>query len=155
MIFIPYTEENYKTANSYLSISEADELLNDQRQNETWINLENEVKEVLLIKASQLVDSAFMYQGIKISDEQLLKFPRRNVDISESEADKKIPLGAKMATVSLCLKFTNDEAFKNVTMEHISKLTKQFKVIDESGLGDDVICYLKQYKARTVRIGVR
>lgn len=152
MLFIPHTEENYETANSYLSVADADEIIAGQSSNSNWNGYSNDVKQVLLIQASLAVDGAIMYSGVKVSDIQVLKFPRMVVDSVSDEASKAIPINIKFATASLCLQYSNQKAFKNITSETISKLSRKFKEASDD-IGAEILAFLKPLKATTVKIG--
>lgn len=148
-MFTPYTEDDFEIATSYLSVDEADEIIAGQKMNTNWNNLDDDVKKILLIQSSLAVDGALMYYGVKVSDNQILKFPRKKID---DEDNKVIPLNIKFATASLCLKYSNDEAFKNVTSETISKLTRVFEA-SSNDIGLEILALLKPLKASTVRLG--
>lgn len=152
MLFIPHTEENYETANSYLSVADADEIIAGQSSNTKWNSYSSDVKQVLLIQASLAVDGAIMYSGVKVSDLQVLKFPRMAVDGVSDEASKEIPINIKFATASLCLQYSNNKAFRNITSETISKLSRTFKEV-ENDIGAEILAFLKPLKATTVRLG--
>lgn len=152
MIFIPYTEENFETATSYLSVEEADEIIAGQRNNSIWNGYDAGVKEAILNQASVAVDSALMYQGKKISSLQLLKFPRMGVDEKVDEVSKKLPINIKYAVSTICVQYSNDKAFKNITQETISKLNWTFKE-STNDIGAEVLTFLKPLKATIVRIG--
>lgn len=152
MIFIPYTEDNFEIATSYLSVEEADEIIEGQRNNSIWKSYDVSVKEAILNQASVAVDSALMYQGKKISSSQLLKFPRMNIDEKVDEASKKLPINIKYAIATICVQYSNDKAFKNITQETISKMNWTFKE-STNDIGAEVLTFLKPLKATTLRIG--
>ena len=144
MLFIPYTKENFEIANSYLSVEDADALIAGQNNNSVWNTYTDEVKQTMLIQSSLAVDGALMYQGSKTSPLQVLKFPR--------DGSYTIPPNIKFAVVFMCLKYSNDKAFKNITKETISKLSWEFKNANVA-IGDDVLAYLKPLKATSVKVG--
>jgi hypothetical protein len=145
VLFIPYTEENIKIANSYLSVAEADSILQHQTDSSIWNSYSNETKEIMLIKSSVAIDGAIMYQGTKTDSEQVLKFPRNG--------STTIPLGIKMAVAALCLRYSNTEAFKNITSETISKLSITYKP-NKNGLDDEIMAFLKPFKCSTIKFEV-
>jgi len=154
MIFIPYTEADYETATSYLSIADADDLISGQNNNTSWNGYADAVKQILLNQSSLAVDSAFMYQGVKISEAQMLKFPRMEYGADSLLASKVLPNNVKFAVVMMCLQYSNDKAFKNITSETISKLSWSF-ANSESEVGSEIYTFLKPLQAKTVRLGTR
>ena len=151
MIFIPFTAENYQTANSYLSVEEADILISNQLHSEKWQTLDTEAKQFLLIQSSLAVDSAYAYDGVKVSDEQVLKFPRKKLGSEVDTSTLTIPLNVKFAVVSMAIKLSNDEAFKNITSETIGKLSRAYAGQTHE-LGDDVVALLKPLRAKTIKV---
>lgn len=152
MIFIPYTEESFDTATSYLSVADADEIITGQRNTSIWSGYNADVKEVILNQSSVAVDGAMMYQGIKISASQLLKFPRMETTENVDDASKVLPIGLKYAVATLCVQYSNDKAFKNITSETISKLNLSFKE-GTNDVGAEILTFLKPLKATSVKIG--
>ena len=76
MNFIPHTEADYKTANSYLSVAEADDLISGQKGSETWEGYSNiNIKENNLIIASMLISEAITFQGVKVSERSSVSIP--------------------------------------------------------------------------------
>lgn len=144
MLFIPYTKENFEIANSYLSVEEADALIAGQKNNEVWNTYTDEVKQIMLIQSSLAVDGALIYQGSKTSPLQILKFPRNG--------SYTIPINIKFAVIFMCLKYSNDNAFKNITKETISKLSFEFENSDNA-IGEDILAYLKPLKATSIKVG--
>lgn len=148
--FTAYTKDAYETATSYLSVEEADAIIVGQNESDTWQGYNNPIKEALLVQASLAVDGAYNYQGVKVSDAQFLKFPRKEVD--SEEVSTVLPLTLKFAVTTLCLSYSNDRAFRNITKDGISKLAMEFKEIDDD-IGADVLVFLKPLKATTLKIG--
>lgn len=151
MLFVPCTESDYDIANSYLSVAEADEIITGQTGSSNWVAYTDEIKKILLMKSSVAVDGAMMYSGIKISSNQLLKFPRADVNCVSSDSSKKIPNNIRFAVALLSMQFSNNKAFENITSESISKLKWTFK--ESNDIGAEVMAFLKPLKATTVKIG--
>jgi len=143
-MFIPYTETDYEVANSYLSVADADALIAGQNNNSVWNTYADDVKQTMLMQSSLAVDGALMYQGAKTSSLQVLKFPRNG--------SYTLPPNIKYAVVFICLKYSNDKAFKNITNETIGKLSWKFKNVDDT-IGADVLAYLKPLKATSIKVG--
>ena len=142
MIFVPFTQENYEIANSYLSIADADDIILKQSNAENWEDATDEVKQMLLIQSSFAIDGALMYQGAKTSENQLLKYPRDGV--------YTLPQNIKFATALTALKFSNDDIFKNVKSEMIAKhMTVYF---EKAEIDDDVLVFLKPLRATTIKV---
>ena len=147
--FTAYTAEAFETATSYLSVEEADAIINGQNESDTWKDYEDEVKQALLIQSSMAVDGAYNYQGVKVSNAQFLKFPRKEVE--DEEVSTVLPLTLKFAVTTLCLSYSNDRAFRNITKDGISKLAMEFKEVEDD-IGADVLVFLKPLKATTLKI---
>lgn len=148
MIFVPYTEADYEIANSYLSIEDADDIILKQANSEAWDILEDEDKQMLLMQSSLAVDGAFMYQGAKTSSNQILKFPRNESLV--------LPQNIKFATAMMCLDYSNDEVFKNIKREKISKHeTEYFSNSDNltnGAVNSGIVAFLRPLRATTVKI---
>ena len=142
MIFVPHTETDYEIANSYLSVADADDIINKQNNSENWQGLDNPTKEMLLMQSSLAVDGAFMYAGARTSSNQLLKYPRNEL--------LTLPTNIKFATALTALKYSNDDIFKNIKKEKISKHETEFFAKGE--IDDDVLAFLKPLRATTVKI---
>lgn len=147
IIFVPYTEEDIETANSYLNIEDADQIIEKQRRNTAWANFDDETKEMLLVQSSLAVDNALMYQGAKTTETQLLKFPR--------DESVVLPLQIKFATAFTALLYSNDDIFKNVKREKIAKHETEYFGDKATEIDASVLAYLQSLRARTVKIGVR
>lgn len=147
--FTAYTKEDFETATSYLSVEEADGIISNRNESETWNDYDVPTKEALLIQASLAVDGAYNYQGVKVSNAQFLKFPRK--ELGDEEVSKVLPLTLKFAVTTLCLSYSNNKAFRNITREEISKLVMEFKEIKDD-IGADVLVFLKPLKATTLKI---
>lgn len=148
MIFVPHTETDYEIANSYLSVADADEIITKQNNSEVWASLDTPTKQMLLMQSSLAIDGALMYQGTKTSSNQLLKFPRNEL--------LTLPQNIKFATAMMCLDYSNDDVFKNIKREKISKHeTEYFSNSDNltnGAVGSGIIAFLTPLKAITIRI---
>lgn len=148
MIFVPHTELDYEIANSYLNVADADEIITKQTNSETWVALDAPTKQMLLMQSSLAIDGALMYQGTKTSLNQILKFPRNTL--------LTLPQNIKFATAMMCLDYSNDEVFKNIKKEKISKHeTEYFSNSDNltnGAVGSGIIAFLTPLKAITMRI---
>ena len=142
MIFVPHTETDYEIANSYLSVADADDIIVKQSNSEDWQGFDNPTKEMLLIQSSLAVDGALMYAGAKTSENQLLKFPRNEL--------LTLPANIKFATALTALKYSNDDIFKNIKREKISKHETEFFAKGE--IDDDVLAFLKPLRATTIKM---
>lgn len=91
MNFIPSTPTTFVTANSYLSLAEANEIFTADSQAAIWAALTDSVKQIVLIESALLIDSYYAYKGEKTDPKQLLQFPRNG--------DTTIPTAIKFATV--------------------------------------------------------
>jgi hypothetical protein len=148
MIFVPHSEADYEIANSYLDVADADEIIAKQSNSEAWVALDAPTKQMLLMQSSLAIDGALMYQYTKTSLNQILKFPRNTL--------LTLPQNIKFATAMMCLDYSNDEVFKNIKREKISKHeTEYFSNSDNltnGAVGSGIIAFLTPLKAITMRI---
>lgn len=151
MIFVPYTEENQTLANSYLSVEQADTLIGKQR-GKAWKELDNEVKEMVLVQASLAIDAFQSYQYEKTNKEQILKFPRNG--------SVTVPLSIKIAVAMVAMDFSKSTDATNsqlIKREVISKFTTEYFSPKEAGSAErtnaslDISSMLKPLKQRTIK----
>ena len=70
-------------SNSYVTLEEANEIIEGVYDNKEWQNLTNEQKTVALINAAKKIDNMY-FKGKKLSDNQEMQFPRDwETDVSE------------------------------------------------------------------------
>lgn len=142
MLFVPFTAEDYEIANSYLSIADAGDIIGKQNNSDAWVDADEPTQQMLLMQASLAVDGALMYAGAKTSSNQILKFPRNDATT--------LPQNIKFATAITALRYSNDEAFKNIKREKISKHETEF--FDKGTIDDDVLAFLRPLRATTIKI---
>ena len=93
-------------ANSYASVEFADDYFSARGVSE-WAELETEVKEQSLIKATDYIDSIFQWYGKKEFEHQALRFPRVNIRDYEGAEIKGIPLCLKQAVCEAAMIVSN------------------------------------------------
>lgn len=142
MVFVPFTENDFEIATSYLSIADADGIINAQHNSDTWQAFDVPTKELILMQASMAIDGALMYEGAKTSTAQVLKFPRNEL--------LTLPNNIKFATAITALKYSNSDIFKNVKREKIAK--HEYEYFAKESIDDDVLVFLKPLRATTVKI---
>lgn len=142
MIFVPYTELNYEIANSYLSVADASDIISKQNNSATWTALASETKEMLLMQSSLAVDGALSYKGVKTSETQLLKFPRDGV--------YTLPRNIIFAVAMTALKYSNDDIFKGISREKISKHETEY--FESKEIAPDILAFLKPLRANTIKV---
>lgn len=71
-------------ANSYVSIVYADNYFS-ARGVESWFELDDEKKEILLVNATDYIDNVFKWKGIRGSRTQSLSFPRKHIFVDGYE----------------------------------------------------------------------
>jgi hypothetical protein len=87
-----------KGVNSYCTVAEADELINNHflstnKIRKSWSELSNNDKEILLTSTTEKYDTDYMgYNGIKLNKSQTLQFPRL-VNSETLEVPDKIVIG--------------------------------------------------------------
>lgn len=114
-------------ANSYASVSEADDILDSSYGNEEWSLLDDEVKERLLVAASSDIDDIPLKYSSK-SDEQSLNFPIY-IDGSEDDGESRVKKACVLQAMYL---FENYDAIKEgrsgamlgVRQETLSSISK-------------------------------
>jgi len=116
-------------SNSYCNLDFADNYFST-RGITTWSDLEEEQKEVCLIKATDFIDNSFDWNGIKNTYEQALKFPRKNLINNDGYEVKGIPTELKEAVCECALKvsqqvelYQTEESNGAVTSEKIGELS--------------------------------
>lgn len=143
MLFVPYTEEDYEIANSYLNVVDADDIINKQQNSSVWQAFDAPTKEMMLMQSSLAVDGALMYAGNKTSINQLLKFPRNESLV--------LPRNILFATAMTALKYSNDDVFKNIKREKIAKHETEF-FEKNTTIDDDVLAFLRPLGATTQKL---
>lgn len=146
MIYTPSTAENYLIANSYLSVEEAEMLMDSKQDRGNWDNLPVEAKQLILSQASFAVDGVHSYKGSRTTEGQMLKFPRNG--------STTIPLSVKYAVAMLAVDYGKEKAFEGITSESIGKMSWTF-ANSESGVSSEVLSFLKPLKAKSVRLMYR
>lgn len=64
------------TANSYVTVAEADAYFSDSFGRPLWANATNDAKATLVVYASRLLDQYMEWAGIKATDTQSMEWPR-------------------------------------------------------------------------------
>lgn len=157
MNFIPSTPATFVTANSYLSIAEADEIFSAVVTSQDWAALSIPNKQILLIQGALLLDGYKPYKGRKTDPKQILRFPR--------DPDKTIPLAVKFSTCMLISDslLSTTSGGGGITGEVKSETVGKIKTEYYSGAGtittstlsaaDKVVNeYMKPYIRSTLRI---
>ena len=97
-----------ETANSYVTLTEANSYFETVPDSTTWDNKTVDQKNRSLIAATRWIDS-FVYYGDRCDDGQALKFPRNNYQVDGVElACSKIPNPIKYAQYELARALAND-----------------------------------------------
>ena len=97
-----------ETANSYVTLAEANSYFETVPDSSTWTNKTDDQKNRALISATREIDNLVFY-GDRCDEDQALKFPRTNyqVDIVELSCST-IPLNIKYAQYELARALAND-----------------------------------------------
>ena len=93
-------------ANSYVSVEFADDYFSARGVSE-WVDLETEVKEQSLIKATDFIDNVYQWYGKKEFDNQALRFPRVSIRDYEGAEIKGIPLCLKQSVCDAAMIISN------------------------------------------------
>ena len=96
------------SANSYVTLAEANTYFETVPDSSTWTNKTDDQKNRSLISATRWIDS-FVFYGDRCDDGQALKFPRNNYQVDGVElACSKIPNNIKYAQYELARALAND-----------------------------------------------
>ena len=104
--FIVETGEGLINANAYITIAEADQIIENYGDSQDWSSAEDEEKENAIREASRYVDLRYKFQGFKSNWDQALEFPRIEVyDFGGIQQDYNVvPEKLKQACAYLALK---------------------------------------------------
>ena len=118
-----------ENANSYVTLTEANDYFDTSTDSSTWTNKTDDQKKRSLISAARWIDTLVFY-GDRCDDGQALKFPRNNYQVDGVElACSKIPNGIKYAQYELARALANDT-------DAITGTTGKEGNISEAKLGD-------------------
>ena len=96
------------TANSYVTLAEANTYFETVPDSTTWDNKTDDQKNRALISATRWIDS-FNYFGDRCDDGQALKWPRNNYHVDNVElACTSIPVNIKYAQYELARALANE-----------------------------------------------
>ena len=96
------------TANSYVTLAEANTYFETVPDSSTWTNKTDDQKNRALIAATRLIDT-LVYYGDRCDNAQSLKFPRNNYKVDDVElACTSIPNNIKYAQYELARALAND-----------------------------------------------
>ena len=97
-----------ETANSYVTLTEANSYFETVPDSSTWTNKTDDQKKRSLISATRWIDT-FVFQGDRCDENQALKFPRTNYQVDRVELScSTIPLNIKYAQYELARALAND-----------------------------------------------
>ena len=95
-------------ANSYVTLTEANDYFDTSPDSSTWTNKTDDQKKRSLISAVRWIDT-LVYYGNRCDDGQALKFPRNNYQVDGVElACSTIPNNIKYAQYELARALAND-----------------------------------------------
>ena len=96
------------TANSYVTLAEANDYFETVPDSSTWTNKTDDQKNRSLIAATRWIDS-LVYYGDRCDNAQALKFPRNNYKVDDVELSCTIiPNNIKYAQYELARALAND-----------------------------------------------
>ena len=117
------------TANSYVTLAEANTYFETVPDSSTWTNKTDDQKNRALIAATRWIDT-LVYYGDRCDNGQSLKFPRNNYKVDDVElACTTIPNNIKYAQYELARALANDT-------EAITGTTGKDGNFEEVALGD-------------------
>ena len=108
---------------AYAEITEADAFFAGRSDAAHWQSLTDEVKQTALKQATQLLDSAFDWKGVPATENQPLRWPRKDVfDLDSLPVDPEtVPARIKIAVMEQALFMTDplrkfsDSGIKNAS----------------------------------------
>lgn len=128
------------TANSYVTLADANAYFETVPDSSTWTNKTDDQKNRALISATRWIDS-LNYYGDRCDEDQALKWPRNNYDVDGVELEcSLIPNDIKYATYELARALANDTGA-------ITDSTGTTGLYDEVQLGDLRVKYSKTSQA--------
>jgi len=124
------------SANSYVTLADADAYFETTPDSATWINKTNDQKNRALISATRWIDALSFY-GDRCSTTQALKWPREDYTVDGIDlACTLIPVGIEIATYELARALANDT-------DAITGSTGTTGIYDQVELGDLKVKYNK------------
>lgn len=128
------------SANSYVTLAEADTYFETVPDSSTWDDKTNDQKNRALISATRWIDALSFY-GDRCSTTQALKWPRENYTVDGIElACTLIPVGIEIATYELARALANDTGA-------ITDTTGETGLYEAVKLGDIEVKYSKSSQA--------
>lgn len=128
------------SANSYVTLADANAYFETVPDSATWTNKTDDQKNRALISATRWIDS-LNYYGDRCDEDQALKWPRNNYDVDGVELEcSLIPNDIKYATYELARALANDTGA-------ITDSTGTTGLYDEVQLGDMRVKYSKTSQA--------
>jgi hypothetical protein len=128
------------TANSYVTLADANAYFETVPDSATWTNKTDDQKNRALISATRWIDS-LNYLGDRCDEDQALKWPRNNYDVDGVELEcSLIPAQIKYAAYELARALANDTGA-------ITDSTGTTGLYDEVKLGDLQVKYSKTSQA--------
>lgn len=110
-------------ANSYASVSDADAYF-AARSHPNWVG-STAAKEAALLKATQYLDTKYLWRGTIFSSEQSLNIPRSNFyDVNGRDLSEKVPTVVKNATCELALIALTETLSPTVSTDNYVKSKK-------------------------------
>lgn len=110
--FVVETGEADSDANSYCSVEYADDYIEaNTHQSEAWFDLEEEDKQRLLVRSSQVLDYRFKWDGERVEQDSGLRWPRAGVFDEDGFLirDDSIPKILIQATAEFAIYLMNDD----------------------------------------------
>ncbi len=109
-------------ADSYVSLDEADQYLEDKCEAQEWANTEVEEKEEILRFASMFLDGSYSWKGSRSVEQQGLSWPRKEVRVDGiTLSSTKVPDRIKKAVFELALKTAKAPILEDVDSAPIKK----------------------------------
>lgn len=124
------------SANSYVTLADADAYFETTPDSSTWTDKTNDQKNRALISATRWIDALSFY-GDRCSTTQALKWPREDYTVDGIDlACTLIPIGIEVATYELARALANDT-------DAITGSTGTTGIYDQVELGDLKVKYNK------------
>jgi len=140
MAFVSYTSGTSTTANSYVTLAEANDYFDTRIDNNSWTTAADTLKEDALVTATQLIDN-HSWIGSAVSSSQALAWPRKNTDhynprlnLNIKFTDTEIPKEIKVAVYEQALHLLNNEDLLAQTVQTFESISiGSIKLSDTNG----------------------
>ena len=121
---IPEDGTGLETANSYLSLAEANTYFEAHLYGTAWAGADDPTKDKALAQSTRLLDASTNWEGDKKTRAQLLQWPRLNVELDGFDLESDIvPVEIKNATAELAGLFISNDLTAEVDQNALAGIS--------------------------------